>query len=234
MSTVYLAGQISGDPAYREKFAAAQIEMEKKGFIVLNPAKLPLGLSNGDYLRICAAMLEASDAVYLLRTWKDSQGAKIEHEMAKYTGKMVMLQDDPLDDLEARIEELKAAGRLEDPPRTETEAQHANGYKGFLLIRCPACGETKGFCVKSEISETRCRACGARFPVVDLLPLFLNCPECGDTFKYYTNIDEPTTWPCLTCKTPVELEMNDSGTAIVTRRKAQEAGVAAMPQRYRR
>lgn len=233
MSTVYLAGKITGDPAYREKFMAAAIKLEREGHIVLSPAVLPVGLKAADYMRITGAMLEAADSVYMLKNWKDSEGAQIEYALAVYTGKRVLLQDDPLDDLEEKIREAFGPGGSLEKYKQE-KPEHAAGYKGFLLIRCPACGETRGFCVKSEISETRCRACGSRFPVVDLLPLFLNCPECGDTFKYYTNIDEPVTWPCLTCKTPVELEMNDSGTAIVTRGKAQEAGAAAMPQRYRR
>lgn len=252
---------------------AAAIQLEREGHIVLSPAVLPVGLKAADYMRITGAMLEAAEAVYMLKNWKDSDGAQIEYALAVYTGKRVLLQDDPLDDLEEKIravfgpkspaEENRkeqgarvsaeideacvaglAAGLAEKPQDAVVEhlqtairtamqpkPEHVAGYKGFLLIRCPACGDTKGFCVKSEIRETKCRACGETFPVADLRPLFLNCPACGSGFKYYTNIDEPVTWPCLTCKTPVDLELNAAGTAMVTRRKAPEQGAAAMPQR---
>ncbi len=43
---VYIAGKISGDPKYREKFAAEQELLEGQGHIVLNPAELPEGLSS--------------------------------------------------------------------------------------------------------------------------------------------------------------------------------------------
>ena len=252
MAIVYIAGKITGDPAFREKFMAAAIQLEREGHIVLSPAVLPVGLKAADYMRITGAMLEAADTVYMLKNWKDSDGAQIEYALGVYTGKRVLLQDDPLDDLEEKIRAAFGPKSPAEEHRKEQGArfaaavdagirdatgknpEHAAGYKGFLLIRCPACGDTKGFCVKSEIRETKCRACGETFPVADLRPLFLNCPACGAGFKYYTNIDEPVTWPCLTCKTPVDLELNAAGTAMVTRRKAPEQGAAAMPQRYRR
>ena len=239
--TLYIAGKITGDPAYREKFRAAALQLEKQGFEVLNPATLPAGLNNAEYMRICAAMLDTADGIYLLQNWKESPGAQIERQMAEYAGKVVLLQEDPLDDLAEKFPTLfhfredrpEIGYGLPDAEREQLN-RNAAGYKGFLLLRCPACGDTKGFCVRSEIQETRCRACGTRYPVADLLPLFLNCPACGDTFKYYTNIDEALTWPCLTCKTPVDMEPNESGTAVVTRSKRAPEGGAAMPRRYER
>lgn len=90
MTKVYLAGKLTGEPDYREKFQRAQEELEKKRYIVLNPAALPAGMSKSDYMRICFAMIDSADMVVLLPDWQDSPGARIEREHALYTGKEIM------------------------------------------------------------------------------------------------------------------------------------------------
>lgn len=63
---IYIAGKIAGDRRYRAKFREAAKALEAAGHVVLNPATLPDGLTDGDYMRIALAMLEASDlAVFL-------------------------------------------------------------------------------------------------------------------------------------------------------------------------
>lgn len=53
---IYIAGKIAGDRRYRAKFREAAKAMEAAGHVVLNPATLPDGLTDGDYMRICMAM----------------------------------------------------------------------------------------------------------------------------------------------------------------------------------
>lgn len=89
---LYIAGKITGDPDYRAKFAAAEIGLTLAGHTVLNPTVLPAGLSQGDYLRVCFAMLDCAEAAYFLRDWRDSAGAKLEHDHCIYTGKQTMYQ----------------------------------------------------------------------------------------------------------------------------------------------
>lgn len=63
---IYIAGKIAGDRRYRAKFREAAKAMEAAGHVVLNPATLPDGLTDGDYMRICMAMVDAADlAVFL-------------------------------------------------------------------------------------------------------------------------------------------------------------------------
>lgn len=64
---VYLAGKITGDPNYREKFAAAAKKLEERaGVTVISPAVTPEGLKKADYMRICFAMLESADTAAFL------------------------------------------------------------------------------------------------------------------------------------------------------------------------
>ena len=95
MKTVYLAGKITGDPGYKQKFANAAAELEKAGFIVLNPAILPAeGFTYEAYLRMSMAMLEECEAVCFLPDWIDSRGAAFECGAAMGKGKCVFMFED--------------------------------------------------------------------------------------------------------------------------------------------
>lgn len=85
---VYLAGKITGDPNYREKFAAAAKKLEERaGVTVISPAVTPEGLKKADYMRICFAMLESADTAVFLPDWEDSPGAQLEKHWCEYVGK---------------------------------------------------------------------------------------------------------------------------------------------------
>ena len=87
---VYIAGKITGDPRYRERFAEAEAALREVGHIPLNPAVLPEGMEAEDYMRICTAMLDSADAIGLLGDWTDSPGAQLELHYADYVGKKTM------------------------------------------------------------------------------------------------------------------------------------------------
>lgn len=101
---IYIAGKISGDDGYREKFRAAQEQMEGLGHIVLNPANNPEGMSKADDMRICFAMIDCADAVCFLPDWTDSPGARLEYRYCRYIGKQIM--DDKVKEVE--IGEIKS------------------------------------------------------------------------------------------------------------------------------
>ncbi|WP_101909006.1 DUF4406 domain-containing protein [Marasmitruncus massiliensis] len=93
--TVYLAGKITGDPDYREKFTVAARELEAAGFIVLNPAILPQeGFTWEAYMRMSMAMLDECTSVCFLPDWKDSQGAIWEYGRAFATGKRILMYEE--------------------------------------------------------------------------------------------------------------------------------------------
>lgn len=90
---VYIGGKMRGLPDYgRHHFMDAEEELKHKGYIVLNPASLPIGMPDEKYMPICLAMLEAADYLYLLDGWKDSTGAQAEYAYALCQRKSVMFE----------------------------------------------------------------------------------------------------------------------------------------------
>jgi hypothetical protein len=90
---VYVAGKITGDANYREKFAKAEQALTAMGHCVLNPANLPSGMEQGDYMRICFSMIDCADCVVLLPDWRESSGARLERAYAEKIGKEVVVAD---------------------------------------------------------------------------------------------------------------------------------------------
>ena len=88
---IYIAGKITGDAGYKEKFAAAEQKLVREGFIVLSPAVLPEGMSTADYMRICFAMIDVADMVGFLDDSLQSMGARLEWDYCAYTHKEVVL-----------------------------------------------------------------------------------------------------------------------------------------------
>lgn len=87
---IYIAGKITGDKDYKSKFNRFEMKLKKKGYIVLNPAWMPEGMSPKDYMRICFAMIDTADTVLFLKDYKESKGARLEFNYCRYTGKKVV------------------------------------------------------------------------------------------------------------------------------------------------
>ncbi|MBQ3071775.1 MAG: DUF4406 domain-containing protein [Oscillospiraceae bacterium] len=99
---IYIAGKIFGDPNFREKFKNVQKALEGMGDLVLNPAILPDGLSAGEYMRICFAMIDVADAVLFLPDWQQSGGAQLEKEYCDYTKKTYGTMEVTIDEKNAQ------------------------------------------------------------------------------------------------------------------------------------
>lgn len=84
---IYIAGKIAGDKRYRAKFREAAKSLVALGHVVLNPATLPDGLEQTDYMRICLTMLDTADLAVFLPDYRESRGAMVEWAYCQRIGK---------------------------------------------------------------------------------------------------------------------------------------------------
>ena len=95
IKTVYLAGKITGDKKYKQKFKEAARALERAGFVVINPAMLPsVGFEYEAYIRMSVAMLLECEAVCFLSCWYYSPGARSEWGIAEAHGKEIFYFDE--------------------------------------------------------------------------------------------------------------------------------------------
>lgn len=90
---VYVAGPMSGYEQFnRPAFHSAAKRLTDKGYVVLNPATLPDGLTQAQYMDICLAMLRCADTIYMLKEWEYSAGARAENALAEKLELNVLLK----------------------------------------------------------------------------------------------------------------------------------------------
>ncbi|MGE4259996.1 DUF4406 domain-containing protein [Shewanella sp.] len=90
----YIAGPMSGLPnCNRHEFNLAAKVRSAFGEHVLNPATLPDGLTEQQYMAIGLQMLMAADLVYVLDGFENSAGANAEIALAQKLGTNVVYQD---------------------------------------------------------------------------------------------------------------------------------------------
>ena len=112
---IYLSGKITGTPDYEDRFKAAELELRKLGHIVINPVEIgkaleqsvPFDLWHDDYMAIDLHFLKRADAIYLLKGYENSMGAREEHTKAVAWGKRVYFEEDRMNELGAIRDGLK-------------------------------------------------------------------------------------------------------------------------------
>lgn len=264
---VFLSGPISSRlETYKAEFDDAARIVSEAGHLPLNPATLPIGMENRDYMRICLAMLDSADLLLQLPGWGKSAGAIAERTVAMKTGvesltledfireygpERVPAEPEPPSEPEqmlSRVERLfgrreswpnvtAAATPSQDKPKAEAEETEDTGpeasfsrraVKGFLIVECENCGQTREFCSRAEITSNRCHSCGhvTTLDKTYMRPAYAKC-KCGREFKYQTNATGDTiTINCIACGSPIDMQLNGRGTAYVTLR---DAGGALKP-----
>ncbi|UHM89821.1 DUF4406 domain-containing protein [Rahnella victoriana] len=90
---VYIAGPMTGRPySNRPSFNQAALNLSFEKHVPLNPATLPDGLTEADYMAIGLTMLQRAEAIYLLAGWHSSAGARAEYALALKLGLEVIEQ----------------------------------------------------------------------------------------------------------------------------------------------
>lgn len=94
---VYISGPITGTDDYMSRFMTAQIFLEMQGYDVVNPASansaLPKDTTWEKYMGESLKLLCECDAIFLLRNWTKSRGAKVENLVAVAMGKEFMYEE---------------------------------------------------------------------------------------------------------------------------------------------
>lgn len=141
---IYIAGKITGDKNYREKFTEVAEELRQRGDSVMNPACLSEDkeFSWDDYMAVASAMQQVCDATVLLPDWQDSKGARIELRTAEQLGHKIYLWHTRVwDDLLVPfVTEETPFGRCPSC-RREFNSEIINEHEAIF---CPWCGEKIG------------------------------------------------------------------------------------------
>ena len=94
MSIIFISGAMTGrEDLNRKQFNKIEMQLRKNGHIVLNPAVLPDGMEYDAYIRICNSMINEADALYMMKGWQDSNGAKMEYMYANEKGKAILFEE---------------------------------------------------------------------------------------------------------------------------------------------
>ena len=81
MKRIYISGPITGKENFKSCFADAEKELISEGCEVINPARLNDALPQlpyGAYMAACLALLPYASAIYMLKGWEQSEGAKMD------------------------------------------------------------------------------------------------------------------------------------------------------------
>lgn len=91
---VYIASKMTGLPNYNyEAFTKKEKELQEEGYVVINPTRNFGGdkyLEYKDYIRANIHDLLQADAIYMFGDWLNSNGALLEHSIAKNLGLEIM------------------------------------------------------------------------------------------------------------------------------------------------
>lgn len=90
---IYISGKITGldNQEAWQNFESAEAHLVNKGLEPINPMREVEGLNKSwqDCMLADIALLFDCDAIYMLKNWQDSKGAKIEKAIAEHLGLII-------------------------------------------------------------------------------------------------------------------------------------------------
>lgn len=92
---IYISGKMNGDPNFKEKFDYAEkfCIVSCEFTEVINPASLVRLPTWKESLKRDLKILNDCDAIFMLKNWKESKGAILEHWYAKRLGLKIFYQN---------------------------------------------------------------------------------------------------------------------------------------------
>jgi len=94
MGKIYISGKITGDENYKAKFADSEWRLVKSGWkSIVNPARLSPCNTWENYMLRDIKLLFTCTAIYMLKDWKESKGARIEHAIALNINLLIIYQE---------------------------------------------------------------------------------------------------------------------------------------------
>lgn len=97
---IFISGKVTGDNLANVKFLNASLILENlfgRRAHIISPTDIDLnGMSWEDCMDITVTILKHCDTVVFLPDWKDSKGARQEHEYAVNNGKKILYYQDLL------------------------------------------------------------------------------------------------------------------------------------------
>lgn len=107
---LYISGPMTGKPDLNfPAFMAAEAKLQAKNVIVINPARMPQGLSYAEYMKLDLFLLGMCDAIYLLDGWQHSKGARAELSFAISLGFTIVGDNVKLSEIDAFQQVLQPA-----------------------------------------------------------------------------------------------------------------------------
>lgn len=87
---LYISGAITNNPDYEVQFLLTKEKLSSEYNAIINPVEISYEVNKKinspnyyDYMRADIKELIECDAIYMMKGWKSSNGAKLEHEIAK-------------------------------------------------------------------------------------------------------------------------------------------------------
>lgn len=94
---IFISGQISGLLFHDaiNKFSLASVKLIDMGYGIVNPLTIERWKPNlkwVEYMDLCVPELMRCDAIYMLKDWGSSRGARIEYAIAKEMGLKIIYE----------------------------------------------------------------------------------------------------------------------------------------------